>query len=80
MQTMGLRVRVATDACVVEQMLRGIEPKYLQGVHSQSGQEARLTIVHGVHGARPGLRMAAPLVVYAADGTYTETVRQMMQP
>jgi tRNA1Val (adenine37-N6)-methyltransferase len=65
---------------LVQMRQEGIEPKYLQGVHSQSGQAARLVIVHGIHGARPGLCLAAPLVIYAAHGEYTDVVREMMQP
>ncbi len=37
MQTMGLRVRVATDACVVEQMLRGLPADLLRGPFQQAG-------------------------------------------
>lgn len=69
-----------TAELLVQMRRQGIEPKYLQGVHSQSGQAARLVIVHGIHGAQPGLRMASPLVVYQADGNYTDAVRDMMQP
>lgn len=69
-----------TADLLVQMRQVGIEPKYLQGVHSQSGQEARLVIVHGIHGARPGLQMAAPLVVYQPNGGYTDTVLAMMKP
>lgn len=65
---------------LIQMRKTGIEPKYLQGVHSQGGQAARLVIVHGIHGARPGLQMAAPLVVYQSDGGYTDTVLAMMKP
>ncbi len=69
-----------TADLLVQMRREGIEPKSLQGVHSQSGQEARLVIVHGIHGARPGLRMAAPLVVYRSTGDYTDAVKDLMQP
>jgi len=69
-----------TADLLVQMRREGIEPKYLQGVHSQSGQAARLVIVHGIHGARPGLRMAAPLEIYRPDGSYTDAVKDLMRP
>lgn len=69
-----------TADLLIQMRREGIEPKYLQGVHSHNGKEARLVIVHGIHGARPGMRMAAPLVIYQPDGGYTDVVKAMMQP
>ncbi len=69
-----------TADLLVQMRREGIEPKYLQPVHSYEGQKARLVIVHGIHRARPGLRMAPPLVIYRQDGTYTDAVQAMMRP
>jgi tRNA1Val (adenine37-N6)-methyltransferase len=69
-----------TADLLVQMRRECIEPKYLQSVHSQSGQAARLVIVHGIHGARPGLQMAAPLEVYRPDGGYTDAVKDFMRP
>lgn len=58
----------------------GIEPKRIQTIHSQNDQDAKLVLVHGVKGARSGLQIAAPLMVYKPDGSYTQAVREMMKP
>lgn len=57
----------------------GIEPKELQSVHSHEGQGAKLIIVSGIKGGRPGLTWAPPLVVYREDGSYTDAVQTMMR-
>jgi len=55
-----------------------IEPKLLQGIHGRSEEPARLVLVEGVRGGRPGLHMPAPIVVYSRDGRYTEVVASML--
>ncbi len=57
----------------------GIEPKWFQGIHSQSGDTAKLVLVQGVMGGKPGLRIEAPLVIYGADGEYSGAVQAMMK-
>jgi tRNA1(Val) A37 N6-methylase TrmN6 len=65
---------------LVERMRRaGIEPKWIQSVHSRSDQDAKLVLVRGIKGGRPGLNIAAPLAVYQPDGSYSETVQAMMK-
>ncbi|MBR9980309.1 MAG: tRNA1(Val) (adenine(37)-N6)-methyltransferase [Desulfatitalea sp.] len=56
----------------------GLEPKWLQAVHSREGEEARLLMVHAIKAARPGLIWAPPLMVYGEDGGYTPAVQKMM--
>lgn len=51
----------------------GLEPKRLRCVHSRQGEEARLVLVEGRKGGRPGLTVEAPLYVYA-NGSYTTEV------
>ena len=57
-----------------------IEPKWMQAVQSYCGDPAKLVLVKGVQGGRPGLDVASPLVVYERDGRYTESVQEMMRP
>lgn len=70
--------RIADLICTLHDA--GIEPKWLQIVHSRSGTEGKFVLLEAVKGSRPGLRVAAPLTVYAADGTYTAEVQKMMLP
>lgn len=56
----------------------GIEPKWMQSIHSRQGDAAKLILVKGVMAAKPGLKIDRPLVVYRSDGTYTEAVQAMM--
>ncbi|MFO7811405.1 MAG: tRNA1(Val) (adenine(37)-N6)-methyltransferase [Pelovirga sp.] len=58
----------------------GIEPKRLRMVHATAESAARLVLVEGVKGGRPGLQVEKPLVLYEdcqADRRYTEEVEQM---
>ena len=57
-----------------------IEPKWMQAVQSYCGDPAKLVLVKGIQGGRPGLDVATPLVVYERDGRYSETVQEMMRP
>jgi tRNA1Val (adenine37-N6)-methyltransferase len=45
-----------------------LEPKRLRLVHSRVGKAAKLVLVEGRKDARPGLTVAAPLIVYG-EGT-----------
>ena len=58
----------------------GLEPKRCRMVHSRSQLPARLVLVEAVKGAQPGIQVAAPLVVYKADGSYTAEVEKMFAP
>lgn len=55
----------------------GIEPKVIRWVHSTSADPARRVLVEGVRAARPGVRVTAPLVIYARPGIYTGEVAQL---
>jgi tRNA1Val (adenine37-N6)-methyltransferase len=63
-----------------EMRTAGLEPKWLQCVHSQADGDARLVLVQAVMGGKPGLKIESPLVVYASDGSYSAAVRNMMVP
>ncbi|MEJ2154722.1 MAG: tRNA1(Val) (adenine(37)-N6)-methyltransferase [Desulfobacteraceae bacterium] len=58
----------------------GIEPKWLQNIHSRRGDPAKLVLVKGMMRGKPGLKVAPPLVIYGADGQYTPSVARMMAP
>ncbi len=57
-----------------------IEPKYLRMIHSKKDTEAKLFIIEGVKGGRPGLKIDPPLVIYNKDGSYTSEIRKMFGP
>ena len=68
----------ATD--ILSQMRdEGIEPKMLRMIHSTRETEARLILIEGRKGARPGLKIAPPLIVYEANGDYTAEVQGMSE-
>ena len=58
----------------------GIEPKWMQSVHSRIEDSAKLVLVKGKMRGRPGLKVSPPLVVYDTDGQYTPCVGKMMAP
>jgi tRNA1Val (adenine37-N6)-methyltransferase len=57
-----------------------IEPKMLRMVHSNRNTDARLILIEGIKGGRPGLKIAPPLIVYDDKGDYTAEVQQMFEP
>ena len=56
-----------------------IEPKRLRIIHSHSSAEAKLILVEGAKGGRPGVKVAPPLTIYNEDGSYTDEVTRMFQ-
>lgn len=58
----------------------GIEPKWIQNIHSRRADEAKLMLVQGRMRGNPGLKVAQPLIIYDADGNYSKAVEQMMAP
>lgn len=63
-----------------EMRMNGIEPKWLQSIHSHAGANAKMVLVLGMKGGQPGIQIIAPLVIYAPDGGYTDLVQAMMAP
>jgi tRNA1Val (adenine37-N6)-methyltransferase len=57
-----------------------LEPKRLRPVHSTAQTDARRVLVEGLAGGRPGLTIAAPLIVYGQDGEYSSEVQRMLLP
>lgn len=54
-----------------------IEVKYLQFVYSSIKKEANLVLIEGRKSGRPGLKTAAPLIVYDQNGQYTDEIYQI---
>ena len=52
----------------------GIEPKRLQLVYSSLDKKPTMLLVEGVRGAKPGLEVLPPLVVYKSDGSYSDEI------
>jgi tRNA1Val (adenine37-N6)-methyltransferase len=84
LQTAGRFVTVYTAERIVELLsqmrMEGIEPKFMRSIHSQLDEEAKLVLVDGVKGARPGIRLGAPLVIFDASGEYSKEVQGMFIP
>ena len=57
-----------------------IEPKKIQTVHSHIQDPARLVLVSGVKGGRPGAAVLEPLVIFQPDGSYSKSVQAMFDP
>jgi tRNA1Val (adenine37-N6)-methyltransferase len=58
----------------------GIEPKYLRLIQSHPHAEAHRLLLGGIKGARPGIRVAAPLCIYDRQGAYSPEVARMFAP
>jgi tRNA1(Val) A37 N6-methylase TrmN6 len=50
---------------------QGLEPKRLRLVQPAGAKKPNMLLVEGIRGAKPGLDVLPPLVVYGADGGYT---------
>jgi len=60
----------------------GIEPKRLRMVHPRQGEGAKMVLLEGCKGGRPGLLVEKPLYVYKDNKSgrdYTEEVQQMYE-
>lgn len=58
----------------------GIEPKRLRMVHSRQDAKAKIVLLEGCKGGRPGLAVEKPLFIYKNSGAgrdYTDEVLQM---
>jgi tRNA1(Val) A37 N6-methylase TrmN6 len=54
----------------------GIEPKRLRLVYPYLSQKPNILLVEGIRGAKPGLDVLPPLIVYNPDGSYCEEIRE----
>ncbi len=53
-----------------------VEPKRLQLVYSSIAKKPTMLLVEGIRGAKPGLEVLPPLVVYKPDGSYSNEIMQ----
>ena len=51
-----------------------LEPKRMRLVHPYADREPNLVLLEAVKGGRPRMSVEKPLIVYEADGSYTEEV------
>ena len=58
----------------------GIEPKTLRMIHSGRDTEAKLILVEGKKGGRPGLKVGPPLIIFHKDGSYSDEVEEIFRP
>jgi tRNA1Val (adenine37-N6)-methyltransferase len=56
----------------------GLEPKRLRMVHSLPTARATLALVEGVRGAKEGLEIQEPLIVYKKKRVYTEEMERIL--
>ena len=63
-----------------EMRAAGIEPKWMQSIHSRAGEKAKLVLVQGSMQGKPGMKVAPPLIVYQENGDYTDAVSRLMGP
>lgn len=62
---------------IYEMRNRGIEPKRIRFVHSNSGKRPHLILIEGVRGGRPELKFMDPLYIYDDKGAYTEEIHRI---
>lgn len=58
----------------------GIEPKFLRTIHSGAKTDAKLVLVEGTKGGRPGAKIGPPLIIYDEKSDYTQEVKEMFLP
>lgn len=56
-----------------------IEPKRMRLVHPFSHKDANMVLIEGVRGARPMLKVEAPLVIYEEPGKYSKEVLDLYE-
>jgi len=57
----------------------GLAPKRLQFIHPREDREANMVLIEAIKAGRPnGIRIMPPLIVHEADGTYSSSVRRLL--
>jgi tRNA1Val (adenine37-N6)-methyltransferase len=84
LRTAGRLVLIYTAGRLTDILSRmrtdGIEPKFIRMIHSRQDTEAALTLIEGVKGGRPDLKIAPPLILYDKKNDYTDEVESMFRP
>lgn len=55
----------------------GIEPKRLQFVYPAVNKKPNMLLIEGVRGAKPGIDVLPPLIVYTNNGSYSEDIMKL---
>jgi tRNA1Val (adenine37-N6)-methyltransferase len=83
LRTGGRFITVYTADRSIEAMVHmraaGIEPKLCRMIHSAESTNAKLVLIEGVKGARPGVVIPPPLKIYQEAGDYTEEIAEMFR-
>jgi tRNA1Val (adenine37-N6)-methyltransferase len=58
----------------------GIEPKWIRMIHSGKNTNAKLILIEGKKGGRPGLKIIPALIVYRGKGIYSDEIEKMFNP
>lgn len=64
---------------LMEMSSQEIEPKRLRLVQPSQGKKPNMLLVEGIRGAKPGMEVLPPLVVYEPDGSYTKEIMAYYQ-
>ncbi len=56
-----------------------IEPKLIRMIHSSRASDARLILIEGVKGARPGIKIKPPLILYTQKGDCTNEAQRILK-
>jgi tRNA1Val (adenine37-N6)-methyltransferase len=56
-----------------------IEPKIIRTIHSRRHSAAKLILVEGIKGGRPGTKIEPPLILHDEAGNYTQEVKRMFE-
>ncbi len=60
-------------------MQNGLAPKRIRFVHPKADREANMVLIEAIKAGKPdGIRILPPVVVYQADGTYTQEVAHLL--
>ena len=84
LRTAGRFVTIYAVERLTEIMVRmrneHIEPKFVRMIHSMQDSDAKLVLIEGVKGGKPGLKVVHPLIIYDKNGDYTAEVKAMFEP
>ena len=64
---------------VTEMRRKNIEPKTFQFVHARIDEDATMVLVEGAKGAGTEAKILPPLILYDAEGNYTEEVKAVFR-
>ena len=56
-----------------------IEPKRIKMIHANLATEAKMMLIEGLKDARPGSKIAPPLIIHRDDGSYTDEVQELFK-